>query len=425
MKAEIISVGDEMTSGQRLDTNSRWLSQQLADLGVTTMRHTTVADDLEVNKSAFAETVRRADIVVSTGGLGPTLDDLTRDALAAAFDAPLELHAESLERIEKMFALRNHPMPERNRMQAWLPRGSQVITNPHGTAPGIDLAVPRENAAPCRIFALPGVPAEMVQMWHSSVRQRIIDMLGPDRSPLLYHTIKIFGIGESDLEAKLPDLMRRDRDPRVGITVSRATISLRIAAQAHSQDEFFQKIAPTVAEIEAALGVLIFGSGEDELEHAVLRLLHEREASLAVLEIGAGALVSNWMLAASSVYPPGMVTCLACDSLAHAASMLSRVQPLGTGRADELTSFPALANCLRQTLKADIALVCGTYVASHELNTAQPKAEVYAAIAASEGQPHVKTRTLIGHPDILNDRVAKTSLDALRLLLLNSPRPTQ
>ncbi|MGN6547605.1 MAG: competence/damage-inducible protein A [Aureliella sp.] len=418
MKAEIISVGDEMTSGQRLDTNSRWLSQQLADLGVATVRHTTVADDLELNKTVFAEAARRADIVVSTGGLGPTLDDLTRDALAAAFDAPLELHAESLQRVEEMFAKRERPMPERNRVQAMLPRGSRAILNPHGTAPGIEMSIPREATAPCRIFSLPGVPAEMVQMWHDSVRQRIVDLLGPDRTPWMFHTVKIFGIGESDVETRLPDLMRRDRDPRVGITVSRATISLRIAAQAHSQEEFSQKIAPTMAEIEAALGMLIFGSGEEELQHAVLRLLDAREATLAVLEIGAGALMSNWLLAASAAYRPGMVTCLACDSLAHAASMLSRVQPQGTGRADELTTLPALADCLRQTFKADIALVCGTYVGPDELASANPKAEVQVAIAAFNQQPEEKTRTIIGHPDILNDRVAKTALDTLRIMLV-------
>jgi nicotinamide-nucleotide amidase len=260
-------------------------------------------------------------------------------------------------------------------------------------------------------------------MWHDSVQQRIIDMLGPERCRLMFHTIKVFGIGESDVEAKLPDLMRRDREPRVGITVSRATISLRIAAQARSQQEFAEKIAPTVAEIESALGTLIFGSGEDELEHAVVRLLSAREASLAVLEIGAGALISNWLLGTSAAYPPGMVSCLACDSLAHAASMLSRVQPLGTGRADELTTFPALAECLKQTLKADIALVCGTYVTPDELLRADPKAEVQIAIAAFDAQPEVKTRTIIGHPDILNDRVAKTALDTLRLLLRRS-QPT-
>ena len=403
-----------MTSGQRLDTNSRWLSGQLADLGVTTVRHTTVGDDLSSNIDVFVGAVDRADLVIATGGLGPTLDDLTRDALAAAFHLPLELDAAMLQHIESLFALRSRPMPERNRVQAWLPRGSQPIPNPHGTAPGIDLIVARENRAPSRIFALPGVPAEMTEMWFATVRPRIVDMLGPAQRPLIFRTIKLFGIGESDVEVKLPDLMRRDRMPRVGITVSRATISLRIAAQAQSEEEFEQIIAPTVQEIEAAFGGLIFGSGEDELEHAVLRQLRQSELSLAVLEIGPSALAAEWLLSASVEAPPGTVTVLSCDSVAHAASTLSRIQPQGTGRADELTSLPALAACLKQTFKADIGLVFGCYASADELRHARPSAEVNVAIAAHNAPVDLTTRTILGHPDILNDRVAKTALDTLR-----------
>ena len=418
MKAEIISIGDEMTNGQRLDTNSRWLSQQLADLGVITTRHTTVSDDLVENVDVFASAAKRADLVILTGGLGPTKDDLTREALAQAFDAPLELNNELLAHIEAMFTHRNRSMPESNQRQAWLPRGSQAIANLHGTAPGIDMVIPREGMSPCRLFALPGVPAEMTQMWASTVRPRVLELIGPDRRPLRFHTIKVFGIGESDVESKLPDLMRRDRHPRVGITVSRATISLRIAAQAGSDHEFAQVIDPTVKEIETALGSLIFGADEDELEHAVIRLLQQAQMTLAVLEIGPSALAAQWLLSASLDTPPGTATVLSCDSVAHAASALSRIQPQGTGRADELITFPALATCLKQTLKADIGMAFGTYAAPSELQNDKPSAEVNVAIAGPNAPVELITRTIIGHPDILNDRIAKTALDALRLLLI-------
>ena len=414
MKAEVISIGDEMTNGQRLDTNSRWLSQQLAELGVSCLRHTTVGDDLAANVDVFADAAKRADLVLATGGLGPTLDDLTRDALAEAFAAPLELEPVSLRHIEQMFALRKRPMPERNRMQAWLPRSSQVIPNLHGTAPGIDLTVHLDGSNACRIFALPGVPAEMNQMWFDTVRPRIMVMLGGAWRPLMFHTIKLFGIGESDVEVKLPDLMRRDRQPRVGITVSRATISLRIAAQAESQEEFAQIIAPTVHEIETALGDLIFGSGEDELQDAVLRQLRRSESTLAVLEVGPCGLAADWLLSASAGAPPGTVTVISCDSVAHAASTLSRIQPQGTGRADELTSLPALAACLKQTFKADIGLAFGTYASSDELQVAQPSADASVALAVHDAPVELITRTIIGHPDILNDRIAKSALDILR-----------
>ena len=146
MLAEVISIGDELTSGQRLDTNSQWLSTRLGELGVEVRYHTTVADDLDANVRVFREAIERADIVVATGGLGPTADDLTRDALAATIGQPLVLDAASLAHIEGLFARRRRPMPESNRLQAMFPSGSRVIPNPTGTAPGIDLEVPRGPA---------------------------------------------------------------------------------------------------------------------------------------------------------------------------------------------------------------------------------------------------------------------------------------
>ena len=245
MLAEIISIGDELTSGQRLDTNSQWLSMRLGELGVRVMYHTTVADDLEANVNVFRAAIERADVVVATGGLGPTADDLTRDAIAAATNRQLVLDAAALAHIERLFSRRQRPMPERNRVQAMFPEGSRVIPNPEGSALGLILTVPREcrphgprneqlqesSTLPgeCRLFALPGVPAEMKRMWEETVAPAIRAML-PAPRVICYRRIKCFGVGESDLEAMLPDLIRRGREPQVGITVSGATITLRIAA---------------------------------------------------------------------------------------------------------------------------------------------------------------------------------------------------
>ncbi len=237
MDAEVISVGDELTSGQRLDTNSQWISQRLGELGIRTIRHTTVGDDLSANISAFREAAARARYVIVSGGLGPTLDDLTREAMATAFDCPLQLHEPSLAHIEQMFVRRSRPMPERNRVQAMLPQGSQPIPNPHGTAPGIDLQI-ASGTNRCRMFALPGVPAELKQMWQETVEPRIENELGSTEGPLRYYAIKVYGIGESDVEVKLPTLIARSRIPTVGITVSRATITLRIAGRARTEETF-------------------------------------------------------------------------------------------------------------------------------------------------------------------------------------------
>ena len=244
MKAEVISIGDELTSGNRLDTNSQWISQRLGEIGIQTAFHSTVGDCLEDNINVFQNAARRSDIVIATGGLGPTADDLTREVIASAFNAPLELRTDALAHIENLFSRRKRPMPERNRVQAMFPLGSNIIDNPHGTAPGIDF-VARNDDRSCRIFALPGVPAEMKQMYQLSVEPALIRDHGAGKQRWFYHSIKVFGIGESDVEKMLPDLIARDRNPVVGITVSKATITLRIAALCKDHVEFQEKIRDT------------------------------------------------------------------------------------------------------------------------------------------------------------------------------------
>ena len=279
LRAEILSIGDELTSGQRLDTNSQWLSVQLGNLGIKTVFHTTVGDSMSDNVDAFRTAARRADIVVATGGLGPTADDLTREAMAEAFGLQLELRSEALEHIESLFARRKRPMPERNRSQAMFPFGSRIIDNPHGTAPGVDLVAPEsksDGTSQCRMFALPGVPAEMMQMFKATVEPRLINEMDVGAQRWFFHSLKVFGIGESDVEKKLPDLIHRDRDPIVGITVSKATITLRIAALCSSESEFQEKIQSTLREIHSQLGLLVFGEGEIDIDEAVHRLLIER-----------------------------------------------------------------------------------------------------------------------------------------------------
>ena len=155
MHAEVLAIGDEITSGQTLDTNSQWLSQRLEELGVAVRYHSTAGDQLPACTEIFRHAIERADVVVATGGLGPTADDLTRDALAAAAGRPLEMDADAMEYIRRMFARRNRPMPPQNQRQALFPAGSRVVLNPHGTAPGIDLEVPRRAGRRAACFACP------------------------------------------------------------------------------------------------------------------------------------------------------------------------------------------------------------------------------------------------------------------------------
>src|SRR5947208_2194813 len=171
MKAEIISIGSELTSGQNLDTNSQWLSQRLAEIGIPVHWHTTVADDLADNVGALRVAAGRAQLVLVSGGLGPTQDDLTREALAAAAGVGLVLHEPSLAHIREMFAKRGRTMPERNSVQAMIPDGGEPIPNDHGTAPGVWMRLGNAWVA-----AMPGVPSEMFAMFEERVRPLLLSL---------------------------------------------------------------------------------------------------------------------------------------------------------------------------------------------------------------------------------------------------------
>jgi nicotinamide-nucleotide amidase len=413
MISEVISIGDELTSGQRLDTNSQWLSQRLGELGLAVTYHTTVADDLAANVAVFRTAIERADVVVVTGGLGPTADDLTREALADVTGRELLLDTPSLEYIRGLFARYKRDMPERNRVQAMFPAGSRVIHNPNGTAPGIWLEVPRAGRASCHVFALPGVPAEMFEMFHQTVAPAVAELSGVPRV-IRHRRIKCFGAGESHVEQMLPDIIRRGRDPSVGITVHAATITLRITAAGATAEACQAAMEPTAATIRECLGPLVFGEEDDELEDAVARLLAERNVSLATSEVGtAGALAEALSRAA------GQDQHYLGGDVLHSAAALRRalgpradlVDRHGAGSRDVAE---ALALATRATTGADRALVIGPFPPE---GTDDPEKPFHFALATSEGVT-VKASAMFGHPTIWVPRAAKAALNLLRLTLL-------
>jgi nicotinamide-nucleotide amidase len=413
MIAEIISIGDELTSGQRLDTNSQWLSQQLGDLGVAVHYHTTVADSLAANVDVFRSAIARADVVVATGGLGPTADDLTREALAEVTGRELVLDEASLATIRGMFARYKREMPERNRVQALFPAGSRVIANPNGTAPGIWLEAARAGGGVCHVFALPGVPAEMFEMFRASVAPAVLGL--SERPRILRHRrIKVFGAGESHVEQMLPDLIRRGRQPSVGITVHAATITLRITAEGTDSQECEARIAPTAATVRECLGSLVFGEEDDELEDAVLRLLAATGQTLCTAEVGTAGTLASWLSRAALANPRylgGQV--IAGDAL------LSKILGDAGGlvaqhgkHSREVTE--ALAVQSRKESGADFALAVGPFPPDAGAN---PEAPHYFSLAAP-AKITTKASSLFGHPSIWQPRAAKAALNLLRLTLL-------
>jgi len=178
MHAEIIALGDEITSGQLLDSNSQWLSLRLEELGIRVLYHTTVGDEHEAITDVFRRAIDRADVIIATGGLGPTADDLTRQAIADATGRRLVMDDEALAHVRGIFARVNRPMPPKNEVQGLLPEGARMIHNPHGTAPGVEMTISRSGIGDCHFSALPGVPAEMREMWHGTLEAALREIGG-------------------------------------------------------------------------------------------------------------------------------------------------------------------------------------------------------------------------------------------------------
>lgn len=282
MLTEILAIGDELISGQRLDTNSQWLSQQLSDLGIEPCFHTTVGDDLDKLASALETATHRTRLVITTGGIGPTQDDLTRQAIAQVAQVDLVYHAEIEAHIREIFAGYGRPMPENNRIQAYLPAGSRAIPNLEGTAPGIDVAI-RQT----RLFALPGVPYEARKMWEDYVCPEVVRLLDFPKT-IRHHVIHCFGAGESQIEMLLPGMTDRNHCPRVGITASQATISLRITAAAENEQQCQELIEPTARKISELLGDLVLGENGVSLEGVVVRQLQQLDMTVGILDCGFG-----------------------------------------------------------------------------------------------------------------------------------------
>jgi nicotinamide-nucleotide amidase len=395
--AEIIAIGDEITSGQHLDTNSQWVSQRLEELGVQVLYHSTVGDEVAPCAEVFRIAIGRADVVLATGGLGPTADDLTREALALATGRELHRNEGALAHIRAMFARRGRPMPPQNELQAMFPGGSRVVPNPHGTAPGIDLEMPREGRPACRVICLPGVPAEMVEMWSDSVAALIGGLSGGRR--ISRRCINCFGAGESQIETMLPDLIRRGRRPTVGITASKSTVSLRIVADGQTEEECCAAMEPTVATIRQCLGTLVFGEGGDELQHAVIRLLREQKKTLATAECGTAGLLAEWLASvdgSADVYRGGQVL------------------------TNSMESVENMSQRCRDHFKADFGLAVGPLPSPSRRGERSEGGETEPVVFALASEDGVQEESLpCGiHPTLSRIHTAKHALNLIRLTLI-------
>ncbi len=280
---EIVTIGSELLLGQITDTNTTYLARELGRAGITILFRTAVGDRLTEIVEVLKRALDRCHMVLVTGGLGPTLDDMTREAAAEVAGVDLEFRPELMAEIEEMFRRAGYQMPDNNRRQAFVPAGSHAISNPVGTAPGF---ISEVRGRP--LICLPGVPRELKYLMDKEVTAWIRQRFALHAHRVIYRVLKTVGIGESKVDSLIGDLIRPGQNPEIGLLASMGEIKVRIAANARDEDEAQALIRPVEEEICSRLGNKIFGKNEDTLEGVIESLLCKNHTTLALVETFTG-----------------------------------------------------------------------------------------------------------------------------------------
>jgi len=418
MHAILLSIGHELVLGQTVDTNAAELAARLAARGITTRYHQTVPDEREAIADALRQAARTASLVLVTGGLGPTPDDLTREALADAMGVGLETDPASLEALEAFFAARNRPMPARNRTQAAFPAGSKPIPNDAGTAPGI-----RAKLGASDVFVVPGVPAEMRRMFERSIEpclDRLEAAPGASGRAIRTTTLHTFGTGESDLAENLGELMDRHRNPTVGTTVAGGLVSIRIRAEAAAAEEAAAMLEAGVRAVAHRAGALLFGRDETTLAEATCEHLAARARTVATAESCTGGL-----LAAALTGVPGASDVFRGGWVAYANAMKQHalgVDPslIETHGAVSGPVARALAAGAAERAASDFALSTTGIAGPGGGTPGKPVGTVWIGMA-ERGRPALALELrLRGDREHIRHRTVLTALQALRLRLMDA-----
>lgn len=408
-KASIISVGNELLAGQILDTNKAYLSDQLLSMGIPVVCGYTVGDDVKMIADAIIQAVSHADIVIITGGLGPTADDLTRQGLAHFMGVELQFKDELLEQITDFFDKRNIKMANTNKTQAYIPAGTEALRNRHGTAPGI-----KAEHQDKLIIALPGPPAEMEPMF----RESVTDHLGVLAAGQVVITGKMhcFGTGESVIAQKLGSLMKRQRNPLINCTVSDGIITLHIVAAAKSKQDAEEMIKEDANKISDLLGDLVYGRDAQTLAQIVGSELTRHKKTLSLAESCTGGLIAKLITDI-----PGASEYLRCGWITYANE--AKIIQLGVDRelierygAVSEQVARAMATAARERAKADFAIAV-TGIAGPSGETEQkPLGLVYITVETPRRQ-RFKRFVFSASRDRVRRLAALNALNMLRLEL--------
>ncbi len=413
MQAVVLSVGDELVLGQTVDTNAAWLSARLAESGVRTAWQLTVPDDRAAIAAAIQRAAGDAACVVVSGGLGPTEDDQSRQALAEALGVPLQTDAACLQTLLAVFQRRGRRMPEANRVQAMRPASAAPLVNPHGTAPGL-----RAELGGATVWLLPGVPSEMRAMFDQHVTLAASERTGrAAASVILTDKLQTFGVGESTVAEQLGELTERGRNPTVSTTAAGGVVSVRLRAEAPTEEETRRRLEETRAEAERRLGTLVFGRGDETLAGVLGSLLRRAGRTVATAESCTGGWLGHLLTepaGASDYYAGGWVTytnALKQAALGVPADLLERhgavsdpvVRAMAAGAAARAAADHALA----------ITGVAGPSGGSAE----KPVGTVWVGLAGRDGTIS-RHAVFPGDREGVRERSARAAMDLLRRSLL-------
>ena len=411
MNAEILSVGTELLLGEIVDTNASYLSQQLAELGIDVYHRQTVGDNLARLTEAITTALRRADVVILTGGLGPTDDDLTREAIAAAAGRPLHRVPASEQHLREFFTARGRPFTASNLKQADAPEDAQHLENVCGTAPGIFLEWEGKL-----IFAAPGPPTELREMTERSILPLLRETLHlTDR--LYTRSLLLADLGESMVADLLREVIDHQTDPTIAVYAAPAQVRLRLATKASSEEAAAARLAPVEARLREILGQHVFGVDDESMAEVIGRLLRERGQTLAAAESCTGGLIASRITdvpGASDYFVTGVV----------AYANETKVRLLGVPREIIEQHGAVSEECARamaEGVRADSNAAYGvatTGIAGPTGGTPEkPVGLVYIAIADQEGTI-CQRLNWPGTREQFKSRVAQMALSLLRKRVL-------
>ena len=413
MIVELVSTGTELLLGQITNTNAPFLAARLNELGFSVLYQTTVGDNRERMKSVLQTALARADIVITSGGLGPTQGDITKEVTAAVLSRAMCFHADSAERIKRYFAERRLCMPDNNLRQAMMPAGATIVDNHCGTAPGV---IVEDNTAGKIIINLPGPPRELAAMFETSIIPYLKERYGL-QGAIVSRVLRTYGLGESALEEKIKSFILSQSNPTLALLVRNGVINVRITASAGNETAALQLITVLEDQIRPLISEYIFGIDDDTLEQAVGRLLLDKDLKIALAESCTGGLVTSRItdVPGSSRYVTGSVVCYSNEIKVSQVGVPAAV--LAAEGAVSQQTAEAMARGIKARYLADIGLSITGIAGPGGATDDKPVGLVYIAIdgpAGTKGYQHYfnGSRTDVKH------RTALAALNHLRQYLL-------